>query len=54
MGQGAAYLELMLSGLSLRSRVEEINGENLLRWNPVVSTSLWMPFAKIKMRASVS
>jgi hypothetical protein len=39
-GQGTAYLELVLSGLGLGSRVEEINGENLLRRNPIVSTGL--------------
>jgi hypothetical protein len=50
MGQGAGYLELVLSGLSLRSWVEKINGENLSGWNTIVSNSLWMSFAKIAVR----
>jgi hypothetical protein len=53
-GQGAAYLELVLSGLGLGSRVEKINGENLLRRNPIVSTGLWMPFGKIEINQVVS
>jgi hypothetical protein len=40
MVYGAAYLEFVLSGLSLRSWVEKINGENLSGWNPIVSSSL--------------
>lgn len=54
MVHGATYLELVLSGLSLRSWVEKINGENLLGWNSIVSANLWISFVKISLRKVVS
>jgi hypothetical protein len=51
---GRAYLELVLPRLSFRSRVEEINGENLLRLNSMVSMGFLMSIVTTLMRQLVS